>query len=158
MIISHLPITLCGQRCWEVSLDQSQPVGPHCCAPPGFSIWGRDLLTEKMKLEAVVVTEAMAEEEESRRAFAKTVHITVLHANTKPRQPMRNSTGSCRMKGKKTHAFPPTARSPSLIHGHSGAKSSQCGLWKQNYSCCCVKVNTVSCRREQREEMALDGA
>lgn len=83
-----------------------------CCAPPGFSAGGRDLLTEQMKLEAVVVTEAMAEEEERRSALAKTVHITALHANTKPRQPMRNSAGSCRMRGGKLHALTPTAPSP----------------------------------------------
>lgn len=47
-----------------------------------------------MKLEAVVVTEAEAEEEDSRRAFAKTVHITALHAHTKPMQPTWSSTGS----------------------------------------------------------------
>lgn len=58
-----------------------------------------------MKLEAVVVTEAAAEEEESRRAFAKTVHITALHANTKPTQPMRSSTGSCRTKRKNPCIF-----------------------------------------------------
>jgi len=66
-----------------------------------------------MKLEAVVVTEAAAEEKESRRAFAKTVHITALHANTKPIQPMRSSTGSCRMKGEKTMYF-----HRPLIHPH----------------------------------------
>lgn len=51
-------------------------------------------MAEEMKLEAVVVTEAVAEEEESRRAFAKTVHMTALQAHTKPMQPTRNSTGS----------------------------------------------------------------
>lgn len=51
-------------------------------------------MAEEMKLEAVVVTEAVAEEEESRRAFAKTVHMTALQAHTKPMQPTRSSTGS----------------------------------------------------------------
>lgn len=51
-------------------------------------------MAEEMKLEAVVVTEAEAEEEDSRRAFAKTVHITALHAHTKPMQPTWSSTGS----------------------------------------------------------------
>lgn len=54
-------------------------------------------MAEEMKLEAVVVTEAEAEEEDSRRAFAKTVHITALHAHTKPMQPTWSSTGSCGM-------------------------------------------------------------
>lgn len=52
----------------------------------GFSAWGRGLLIEEMKLEAVVVTEVAAEEEESRKAFVKTVHITALHTNTRPTQ------------------------------------------------------------------------
>lgn len=49
-----------------------------------------------MKLEAVVVTEAAAEEEESRKAFVKTAHITALHTNTSPTQMRRSNTGSCR--------------------------------------------------------------
>lgn len=64
-----------------------------------------NLLTEEMKLEAVVVTEAVAEEEESRRAFAKTVHMTALQAHTKPMQPTRSSTGSCRTKGENPLIF-----------------------------------------------------
>lgn len=43
-------------------------------------------IAEEMKLEAVVVTEVAAEEEESRKAFVKTVHITALHTNTRPTQ------------------------------------------------------------------------
>lgn len=66
----------------------------------GFSARGRALLTEEMKLEAVVVTEAAAEEEESRKALVKTVHITALHTNTRPAQLRRSSTGSCRTKQK----------------------------------------------------------
>jgi len=52
-----------------------------------------------------VVTEAEAEEEDSRRAFAKTVHITALHAHTKPMQPTWSSTGSCGTKGKSLIIF-----------------------------------------------------
>lgn len=64
-----------------------------------------NVLTEEMKLEAVVVTEAEAEEEDSRRAFAKTVHMTALQAHTKPMQPTRSRTGSCGTKGKELIIF-----------------------------------------------------
>lgn len=67
---------------------------PHHRAPLGFGTLGLNVLTEEMKLEAVVVTEAEAEEEDSRRAFAKTVHMTALQAHTKPMQPTWSSTGS----------------------------------------------------------------
>lgn len=78
---------------------------PHHRAPLGFGTLGMNVLTEEMKLEAVVVTEAEAEEEDSRRAFAKTVHITALHAHTKPMQPTWSSTGSCGTKGKSLIIF-----------------------------------------------------
>ena len=42
------------------------------------------LLTEEMKLEAVVATVALAEEKECLRALEKKVHITVLHINRRP--------------------------------------------------------------------------
>lgn len=45
------------------------------------------VLTEEMKFEAVDVTVAVAEEEECFKAFAKKVHITALHANTRPPHP-----------------------------------------------------------------------
>lgn len=87
----------------------------------GFGVWGRGLLTEKMKLEAVVVTEAAAEEEESRKAFVKTVHITALHTNTRPTQLRRSNTGSCRTKWKILCIF-----TPYLFN-----LNNSCTLWSQ---------------------------
>lgn len=74
-----------------------------------------------MKLEAVVVTEAAAEEEESRKAFVKTVHITALHTNTRPTQLRRSNTGSCKTEQKTLHFHPSFIYSTSVIHGHFGA-------------------------------------
>ena len=42
------------------------------------------VLTEEMKLEAVVVTVVWVQEEEDRRALARKVHITALHVNSSP--------------------------------------------------------------------------
>lgn len=105
-----------------------------------------NLLTEEMKLEAVVVTEAVAEEEESRRAFAKTVHMTALQAHTKPMQPTRSSTGSCRTKGENPLIF-----TDSLSHGHFGAKTNGMGL-KLCYRWYHIEMNTLSHRRQQKQE------
>lgn len=81
---------------------------PTLLCSSGFSVWGRGLLTEEMKLEAVVVTEAAAEEEESRKAFVKTVHITAFNTNTRPTQLRRSNTGSCRTKPEiSVYFYPP---------------------------------------------------
>lgn len=55
------------------------------------------LLTEDMKLEAVVVTVALAEEEEYLSALAKKVHITALHVKSSP--PQRRRRGMCSYSG-----------------------------------------------------------
>ena len=103
-----------------------------------------------MKLEAVVVTEAVAEEEESRRAFAKIVHITALHANTKPTQPMRSSTGSCRMKWKNPCIF--TDQSFTLTNSWAlWSKTQPRGLLKLNYSWYYMKMNILNHRRKQKQ-------
>lgn len=51
------------------------------------------VLTEDMKLEAVVVTVARMEEEEYLRAFARKVHITALQVKSSP--PHSSLRGMC---------------------------------------------------------------
>lgn len=98
---------------------------PTLLCSSGFSVWGRGLLTEEMKLEAVVVTEAAAEEDESRKAFVKTVHIIAFNTNTRPTQLRRSNTGSCRTK---PEIFSPSTYSTSIIHGNFGAKPNGVGV------------------------------
>lgn len=50
-------------------------------------------LTEEMKLDAVVVTVALAEEEQCRRALEKEVHMMALQVNNRP--PHSNRKGIC---------------------------------------------------------------
>lgn len=59
-----------------------------------------DVLTEEMKLEAVDVTVAVAEEEEYLRALAKNVHITALQANMRPPHPARSIRENCKTIGR----------------------------------------------------------
>ena len=53
----------------------------------------KEILTEEMKLEAVVVTVVRVEEEEYLRALARNVHITALQVNSMP--PHRRRNGMC---------------------------------------------------------------
>lgn len=54
---------------------------------------GMVILTEEMKLEAVVVTVVRVEDEEYLRAFDKNVHITALQVKSSPPQSRRR--GMC---------------------------------------------------------------
>lgn len=51
------------------------------------------LLTEEMKLEAVVVTVVLVEDEEYLRAFDRNVHITALQVKSSP--PHSRRRGMC---------------------------------------------------------------
>lgn len=53
------------------------------------------MLTEETKLDAVVVTVALAEEEQCRRALEKKVHMTALQVNSRPPHSSRRGMWSC---------------------------------------------------------------
>ena len=53
-------------------------------------------LTEEMKLDAVVVTVALAEEEQCLRALEKKVHMTALQVNSRPTHSSRRGMWSCK--------------------------------------------------------------
>jgi len=53
------------------------------------------MLTEEMKLEAVVVTVVRADEHELLRALARKVHITALQVNSRPPHSSRRGMCSC---------------------------------------------------------------
>lgn len=55
------------------------------------------MLTEEMKLEAVVVTVVRADEHELRSALARKVHITALQVNSRP--PHSSLRGMCSCHG-----------------------------------------------------------
>ncbi len=56
-----------------------------------------------MKLDAVVVTVALAEEEQCRRALEKKVHMTALQVNSRQPHSSRRGMSSCKhMQNKKT--------------------------------------------------------
>lgn len=54
------------------------------------------MLTEEMKLDAVVVTVALAEEEQCRSALEKKVHMTALQVNSRLPHSRRRGMWSCK--------------------------------------------------------------
>ncbi len=73
-------------------ISESFPVheeSPSHRSAPGTTL----ILTEEMKLEAVVVTVVRVEEHELRRALARNVHITALQVNSRP--PHSSLRGMC---------------------------------------------------------------
>lgn len=77
----------------------------------GRCVWGE--LTEEMKLDAVVVTVALAEEEQCRRALEKNVHMMALQANRRA---------------------PHSSRRGMWSWGHSGDESTPRLIWRQSGS------------------------
>lgn len=57
-------------------------------------------LTEEIKFDAVVVTVALAEEEQWRRALENKVHMTALQVKSRPPHSSRRGTWSCKITGK----------------------------------------------------------
>ena len=59
-----------------------------------MTVTSRNTLTEKIKLDAVVVTVTLAEDEQCRRALEKDVHMMALQVNNRPPHNRRRGTWS----------------------------------------------------------------